>query len=73
MRTRADVRTYGRIGRAWRALLARSRHCPLRHLRDPAGPALGTFLDGPTGRFGVAVVRAATVRGTSGRSGPGLN
>ena len=23
-----------------------SRHCPLRHLRDPAGRALGAFLDG---------------------------
>ena len=23
-----------------------SRHCPLQHLRDPAGRALGAFLDG---------------------------
>ena len=34
--------------------------------------SLGRFLGRPTGRFGVAVVRAATVRDTSGRSGPGF-
>ena len=27
-------------------VLGASRHCPLWHLRDPASPALGAFLDG---------------------------
>ena len=47
-------------------LLVESRHCPLR---DPVGRALGAFLDGLRD---ASAVRAATVRGTGGRSGPGL-
>ena len=50
-------------------LLVESRALLVIVLCGICGFSLGRFLGRPTGRFGVVVVRAATVRGTGGRSG----